>query len=54
MGNLGQAVHVGLCIAGLCTVLLMQPQGLVSQHSCVSSARAMPCTAAPSNLIVQR
>ncbi|KAF9797496.1 hypothetical protein IEO21_10869 [Rhodonia placenta] len=33
--------------------MLMRPQGPVSQCGCVSGAQAMPCTAAPSNLIVQ-
>ncbi|KAF9807701.1 hypothetical protein IEO21_08115 [Rhodonia placenta] len=43
--DLGQAVHIGPCAA-----LLTQPRGLVSQHGCVSGTRAVPCTAAPSNL----
>ncbi|KAF9810728.1 hypothetical protein IEO21_06820 [Rhodonia placenta] len=33
--------------------MLTQPRGPVSQSGCVSVARAVPCTAVPSNLIVQ-
>ncbi|KAF9801831.1 hypothetical protein IEO21_10025 [Rhodonia placenta] len=33
--------------------MLTQPRGPVSQSSCVSGARAVPCTAVRSNLIVQ-
>ncbi|KAF9812770.1 hypothetical protein IEO21_05973 [Rhodonia placenta] len=33
--------------------MLTQPRGPVSQSGCVSGARAVPCTAVPSNLIVQ-
>ncbi|KAF9794482.1 hypothetical protein IEO21_11190 [Rhodonia placenta] len=33
--------------------MLTQPQGPVSQSGYVSGARAVPCTAVPSNLIVQ-
>ncbi|KAF9800610.1 hypothetical protein IEO21_10324 [Rhodonia placenta] len=53
MRDLGQAVHIGPCAAGLCAVLLMQPRGPVSQRGCVGGTRAVPCTATPSNLIVQ-
>ncbi|KAF9800974.1 hypothetical protein IEO21_10241 [Rhodonia placenta] len=33
--------------------MLMRPWGLMSQSGCVSGARAVPCTAVPSNLIGQ-
>ncbi|KAF9799375.1 hypothetical protein IEO21_10572 [Rhodonia placenta] len=33
--------------------MLTRPWGLVSQSGCVSGARAVPCAAVPSNLIVQ-
>ncbi|KAF9799454.1 hypothetical protein IEO21_10569 [Rhodonia placenta] len=33
--------------------MLTRPRGPVSQSGCVSGARAVPCTAAPSNLIAQ-
>ncbi|KAF9812671.1 hypothetical protein IEO21_06058 [Rhodonia placenta] len=53
MKSVGQAVHDGPCVVGLCTALLMQPQGLVSQHNGVSKAWAVLCTTVLSNLIVQ-
>ncbi|KAF9795057.1 hypothetical protein IEO21_11112 [Rhodonia placenta] len=33
--------------------MLTRPRGPVSQSSCVSGARAVPCTAVPSNLIIR-